>query len=118
MKNRLRVAVLSVCAALSLGVALPALAAGMDIEQAKKDGLVGEQMNGLIGPVAEKPSIDVTEFVTEINEGRMQYYRALSEQTNKPLALVQHDFGKNFVLMTPPGEYVMDANTGQWVKKK
>ena len=99
-----------------LCAAAPAFAA-MDIEQAKKDGLVGEQFNGLIGPVSSNPTVDVTEFVTEINDGRMQYYQSLAEQTGKPLALVQHDAGKNFILMTPPGEYIMDPVTGAWIKK-
>lgn len=100
----------------ALFMACAALAQPMDLPTAKKLGLVGEKLNGLIGAVAQPADPAVQSFVDYINEGRLQHYQKLSRATGKPLTLVQAAAGRNLVQVTVPGEFIQNGQ-GQWVRR-
>ncbi len=95
--------------ALSTSLALAALT----LDAAKQQGLVGEQVNGLVGAVSASP--DVAALVDSTNAERMARYQAIASKNGTDVAKVQAVAGQKLIEQTPAGEYVQGA--GGWVKK-
>jgi uncharacterized protein len=102
---------LSLLAALTL-IATPVLA--MDLTQAKSQGLIGEQTNGLVGTV-NAPTPDVETLVKTVNDGRMKIYTQNAQDQGVPLDQVQAIAGEKLQSATPDGQYIQ--KNGQWIKK-
>lgn len=86
----------------------------LSIDQAKQQGLVGEQLDGYIGAV--KPSSEVNKLVAEINRERRAKYQAISEKNGTTLQNVEILAGKKAVENSAPGSYIKAPN-GAWLKK-
>ena len=100
-----------VFAALSLFLTVPASA--MDLDQAKRDGIVGETHTGYLAVVKTNP--EARELVREINDKRKQYYQKIAEKNNISLQAVEARAGLKAIEKTPAGFYI---NTGSgWQKK-
>ena len=97
--------------ALSLSVALPALA--LDLDQVKSEGLVGETNMGYIAAV--KPSPDVDALVISINSQRKVYYEEIAKKNAISLQAVEARAGLKAIEKTTTGGYI---NTGDgWIQK-
>ena len=97
--------------ALSLSVALPAMA--LDLGQAKAKGLVGETSSGYIAAV--KASGDVNSLVKDINAQRKAHYKKIAKKNNISLEAVEVRAGQKAIGKTPAGQFI---NTGGgWQKK-
>ncbi len=86
----------------------------LDIREAKEQGLVGEQVNGLLGVV--EASKEVNTLVADINKKRLVRLKEIAEENNLTLEQVSIKAGKNAINKTPAGQYIQNA-TGQWVIK-
>ena len=86
-----------------------------DLQQAKSDGLVGEQLNGYLGIVSADASSDVRALVGDINAKRKAKYEAIASQNSTSLETVELLAGKKAIEKTRAGNYVQTA-TG-WKKK-
>ncbi len=86
-----------------------------DLQQAKTDGLVGEQLNGYLGVVDASASSEVQALVKDINGKRKAKYEAIASQNNSSLETVELLAGKKTVQKTQPGNFIQTA-TG-WKKK-
>lgn len=89
------------------------LAFAVELDQAKDQGLVGEQTDGYLGVI--KPSKEVQALVDDINAKRRQKYLELAQQNNLQLAQVEVLAGKKAVEKTQAGHYVKMGS--EWVKK-
>jgi uncharacterized protein len=70
-----------ILAPLFLGLCLTvAPIAAADLAQAKADGLVGEQMNGLLGLVKPDAAGDVQALVKSINAQRLEEYQRIARK--------------------------------------
>lgn len=89
--------------------------AGMTLESAKQQGLVGERPDGLVGAVTT-PSSDVAALVAETNAKRIEKYQAIAAKNGTAPDQVQALAGKNLVAQTPAGQYIMNASGGWQLK--
>jgi hypothetical protein len=105
-------------AAIGLGVFgvgfAPRRAWALTLDQARKQGLVGERRDGYLGQVSGGG--DVAAFVNEINAKRRAAYEAVASQNGIPLNQVERLAAEKLIAEAPAGTHVMDAS-GRWFKK-
>jgi len=111
VRHPLRAVLLAAALALA-GIALPAAAISLD--QAKSQGLVGEQANGYLGVVSG--GADVQALVADINGKRKQEYEGIARRNNTTLEAVEALAGKKAIERTPAGQYVRPPSGG-WIRK-
>lgn len=99
---------------LLLLLSLPAWAQTLD--QAKSQGLVGEQLNGYVGIVTRSPSNELRALVTDVNQKRRALYQRSAQDASVALDVFEARAGQRLQERTRPGEYIQDAN-GQWRRK-
>ncbi|PSJ41079.1 YdbL family probable chaperone protein [Zobellella taiwanensis] len=97
-----------------LAVTLSWSAWALDLQQAKQQGLIGEQLNGLVGAVQSSPQVNV--IVGDINRKRLEGYQEIARKTGTSLAVVQSRAGQLNIERTPGGQYVQLAD-GSWRRK-
>jgi uncharacterized protein YdbL (DUF1318 family) len=95
---------------------VPITASAASLEQAKAQGLVGEQANGYLGVVAASAPAEVKALVANINQKRKQEYQAIAQRNKTSLDAVEALAGKKAIELTPAGQYVRPPS-GQWVRK-
>jgi len=101
---------------LAIFLMLPASAFGLELDQAKSKGLVGETASGYVQAVAPAPSAEVKALVSDINSRRKEEYQRISAQRGAPLNSVEQLAGKKAIEKTPAGQFVM-LPSGEWRKK-
>lgn len=108
---------LSVRGALLAGaMALSLSAFALTLEEAKSQGLVGEQPSGYLGVVgASTPVLDT--LVKDINQKRRSAYEAIAQRNGTQLGAVEQLAGKKAIEQTPAGQYVR-LPSGEWVRVK
>lgn len=99
---------------LLMGACLTAWA--LTLDEAKKQGLVGEKPNGYLGAVSDNPSPAVQALIADINRKRKQRYEEIAKRNNTTLQAVELLAGKTAIKKTEPGYYIQ-LPTGQWTKK-
>ncbi|MDH3948939.1 MAG: YdbL family protein [Gammaproteobacteria bacterium] len=88
----------------------------ISLQDAKAQGLVGEQPNGYLGLVKSTAGADVIAMMNNINAQRKKEYQAIARRNNTELNVVEALAGKKAIEMTPSGQYVK-LPSGQWVKR-
>lgn len=99
---------------LSFGV-LTTQAFAMDLATAKKEGLVGEQTDGLVGIVFSKPTPELIALVESTNKGRMAVYQDMANKQGLTLAQVRDIAALKILQKEAPGNYVQ--TNGTWAVK-
>lgn len=87
----------------------------MDLDSAKRSGLVGEKPNGLIEATLPNPSSDLENLINTTNSGRMEVYKSSAEKQNIPVKEVQAIAAKKIYERARPGDFLMI--NGKWEKK-
>ena len=95
-------------------LSLPAFAQSLD--QAKSQGLVGEQLNGYVGIVTSSPSSALRSMVTEINQQRRALYQRSAQEASVSLEVFEARAGQRLQERAKSGEFIQD-NNGQWRRK-
>ena len=93
---------------------LSTAAFALDLDQAKSQGLVGEQPNGYLGVVKATP--EAVELTSDINDKRRTAYQRIARQNGITLDQVANLAGQKAIEKTPAGQYIKTP-TGQWVEK-
>jgi|CEGF01.1.fsa_nt_gi uncharacterized protein YdbL (DUF1318 family) len=93
---------------------LPAWA--LSLEQAKTQGLIGEQLNGYVGIVTASPSAELHSLVTDINQQRRALYQQSAQEASVTLEVFEIRAGQRLQGRAKTGEYLQDQN-GQWRRK-
>ena len=93
---------------------LTAQAYGLDLQEAKTKGLVGETPTGYLAPV-KGGNKEVTALVQTINAKRKQQYTKIAQRNKTSLQSVEQLAGKKAIEKTPAGQYVNIQ--GKWKKK-
>jgi uncharacterized protein YdbL (DUF1318 family) len=102
---------------LLLGVLwLPLRSWGLTLEEAKTQGVVGEQPNGYLGVVQPGASAEVQALVNDVNQKRRHMYEDIARRNSTKLEAVEMLAGKTAIDNTRPGNFVRSPS-GQWVKK-
>lgn len=89
---------------------------GLTLEEAKIQGLVGEQPNGYLGSVQPGAAAAVQALVADINQKRRQTYEDIAQRNGTGLDAVEMLAGKTAVEQTRPGHFIQ-LPSGQWRKK-
>jgi hypothetical protein len=112
-----RLIVFIILPTLLLGVLwLPLPSWGLTLEEAKAQGVVGEQPNGYLGIVQPGASAEVQALVNDVNQKRRQMYEEIARRNSTKLEAVEMLAGKTAIDNTRPGNFVRGP-AGQWVKK-
>ncbi|MCY3768323.1 MAG: YdbL family protein [Gammaproteobacteria bacterium] len=88
---------------------------GLDLGEAKSQGLIGETPSGYLEPVSGMTDA-VKALIERINQQRREHYAKIAAENNTSLAAVESLAGQKAMDNTKPGNYVKTG--GQWVKKK
>lgn len=88
----------------------------MSLQDAKAQGLLGEQPNGYLGLVKAGAAAEVKALMDDINAKRKQEYQAIAKRNGTELNVVETLAGKKALEMTPAGQFVR-LPSGEWVKK-
>lgn len=91
--------------------ALPAFA--MSLDQAKSQGLLGEQASGYLGIVSPPGSRDVRDLVESVNLRRRDEYERIAARNGIAIEQVEQLAGKRAIERSPRGHYVRLPN-GRW----
>ena len=86
----------------------------LNLSDAKDQGLIGEQSNGLLGVV--EASAEVEDLVKMINAKRLVRYKQLAEKNGMSLDQVSILAGEKTTKKTPAGQYIQNS-IGEWVVK-
>lgn len=101
---------------LVLTLALSASAAfAISLEDAKREGLVGEDAGGYLAAVSS-PSKDVRDLVRDVNEKRSQEYQRIAESNDIAITDVEQLAGRKAIEKTAAGQYIRLPG-GNWQKK-
>lgn len=97
---------------------MTAWAADPVIDQAKAQGIVGEQYDGYIGIIdASRASAEVKRKVDEINAGRLAEYTRISQKTGDPVATVAAAMAEKLFANAASGEALKPGPTDGWKAK-
>jgi len=111
MKNAISKTLLLACMLL-----LVPLSFALTLQEAKNDGLVGEQRNGYVGLVTDSAPAEVTALVRDVNNQRRELYQQIARQNNLTVEQVAALAFEKAVEATLAGQYLQNA-AGGWVKK-
>jgi uncharacterized protein YdbL (DUF1318 family) len=101
--------------ALACALALAAPARALDLDEARQQGLLGEQADGYVGVVAAKSPPEVVELAEQVNARRRAHYAEIASRNATPIEAVAALAGKKLVDAAPAGQWVKPD--GAWVKK-
>ncbi len=86
------------------------------LQEAKEQGLIGEQRDGYVGYVVEAIPADVRELVEQVNAERRSRYQEIARENGITIEQVAALAFERAVQATQPGHFLQAAN-GQWVRK-
>lgn len=101
---------------LLLGWMFATSAYALTLQEAKEQGLVGEQRDGYVGLVVSRVPADVQALVRQVNEQRRQRYEQIARDNGITMAQVTSLAYEQAVQATQPGHYIQLPN-GDWVRK-
>jgi len=96
-------------------VVLPFAAFAADLDQAKRDGLVGERADGYLGLVVASAPRDVQALVADVNDRRQAEYARIAAQNGIQRSQVEALAGRKAIERTAPGGWVF--TDGGWRRK-
>lgn len=99
---------------LSAGV-LFAAAGGLSLDDAKRQGLVGETVEGYLAAVKGSPSAAVKALVDDVNAKRRAEYQRIARENGLELSQVEALAARKAIEKTPPGDWV--RVNGDWRRK-
>lgn len=96
---------------------LAAYAQGPVIDQAKAQGIVGEQFDGYLGIVdPSRASADVKRRVQGVNAGRLAEYTRISNEKGDSVATVAAAMAEKQFARAAPGEMLKPGPEAPWQK--
>ena len=101
-----------VATALLFSLAVPAFA--LDLDEARANGLLGEQVNGYVGIVSTSTP-ELENLAAEVNAKRKAHYAEIAARNGTAVEAVAALAGKKLVESAPSGRYV--RTNGGWTKK-
>lgn len=116
MRRRMRAWAALFGLALATAVAPAALALPDALEAARRDGIVGEQVDGYLGLVKGDAPADIRRQVEAVNAQRRKKYAEIAKERNVDVAAFAAITGKKLVEESPPGSFVRGGD-GRWVEK-
>lgn len=101
---------------LLVSTGLSSLALAITLDEAKAQGLVGEQTDGFVGSVTASPSAEVQALITSTNDGRRKVYADLAQRNNITVEAVGVLSAEKLYAGAASGHYLQNKS-GQWERK-
>lgn len=98
---------------LSLSISLSALSFALTLDEAKDQGLLGEQADGFLGVVKATP--ESSELKDTINKQRLALYQEIAKRNGTELQAVEQLAGKKAIEKSVSGQFVKPSS-GSWTK--
>jgi uncharacterized protein YdbL (DUF1318 family) len=108
----MKLRVLALAVVLSLIAAAPAFA--LDLHQARRQGLVGEKLDGYATVL--KQTSDVQALVADVNAKRQQEYARISRQNGQPVDVVAKLAAQQIITNLAPGSPYQGTDGGWKVR--
>jgi uncharacterized protein YdbL (DUF1318 family) len=108
--------ILNIAATFLLLVLLIPTAYAVTLQEAKEQGLVGEQRDGYVCMVVNTAPADVAALIRDINGQRRQRYQQIARQNNISVEQVGALAYERAVAATRSGHYIQNAS-GSWQRK-
>ena len=86
----------------------------ISLDDAKNQGLVGEQLNGYLGEV--RSSSEISALVKSINSKRRAAYAAKARKAGVDVNIMELRIGERLIQRAPAGQYIKSPD-GQWKQK-
>ncbi len=103
--------------AVAISVLVPlSPAAALSLDEAKAQGLVGEQPNGYIGAVPGQSNAAAAALVDQINAKRRAAYQSVADSNGTTLKSVEVLAGQKLIGRLQSGEWFQDQG-GQWRRR-
>lgn len=116
MKEVMKMKKYALLLSLLLSMGFSGLVWAQALDQAKEQGLVGEQTDGFIAAVTANPSPEVQALVQTTNAGRRQAYEELARRNNITVEQVGILSAEKIYANAKSGEY-LQSPSGQWQRK-
>jgi len=101
--------------ALACALSLAPPAWSLDLDEARDQGLLGEQADGYVGIVVATPSLELVKVAEQVNARRRTSYAEIAARNATPIESVAALAGKKLIEGAPSGQWVKP--NGGWVKK-
>lgn len=88
----------------------------ISLDDAKDQGLVGEQLNGYLGLIRNNASGDVKALVSDINAKRRAAYIDKAREAGVDPQIMEIRIGERLQQRAESGHYIQNSN-GQWTRK-
>lgn len=99
---------------LAASVLLSFNAFAMSLQEAKSQGLVGEQANGYLGIVVNDPQGNA--LAEQVNAKRKTHYQKIANSNGLSANEVAKLAGEKVIKAATQGEYIQ-TSSGKWIKK-
>lgn len=97
-------------------LAVSSTAFAITLQEAKEQGLVGEQRDGFVGFVVATVPADLQALVQQVNAERRARYEEIARENGITLTQVAAVAYERAVQATQSGHYIQNA-AGQWIRK-
>lgn len=87
----------------------------LNLDEAKSQGLIGEQSNGYLGLI-NNSNASAKSLIDDINRKRRAAYTAKAKKAGVELKIIEIRIGERLQQRAKKGEYVQRSN-GQWQRK-
>lgn len=98
------------------GLAATSPADALSLDEARAQGLIGEQPNGYVGVVPGSGNAQAAALANQINAKRRAAYRSVAASNGTTLQSVEVLAGSKLIGRLQPGQWLMDQN-GQWRRR-
>lgn len=102
--------------ALSVLFFLTPISVAITLQEAKQQGLVGEQNDGYLGMVVDDDNTEVRNLIQKVNDTRRERYQQISQKNNIDLEQVQRLAFEQAAEATVNGFYIQNEQ-GRWTQK-
>ena len=97
--------------AMLCAVLIASPAAALTLDEARAQGLVGEQPDGYVGIVQDGPG--VRDLVSSVNDQRRAHYQGIAQQNGVPIQAVEQQAGQQLIERAGSGIYVLTPSGWQ-----
>ncbi len=104
VRRRFGQRVLAVLAMLA-AVLIASPVAALTLDEARAQGLVGEQPDGYVGIVQDAPG--VRDLVNSVNAQRRSHYEGIAQQNGVPIQAVEQQAGQHLIERAGSGIFVL-----------
>jgi uncharacterized protein YdbL (DUF1318 family) len=99
------------------GVLVAAPAFAISLDDAKSQGLVGEDSSGYVAAVTSPPSKEVRDLMREVNDKRREEYARIASQNKISVSDVEKLAGQKAIEKTESGNYIRLPNS-DWQRQR